>query len=361
MTLEDTEAPTVPMNVLISNQTNVSFKITWDASTDNTAVTSYDVYIDNALNTNTTNTTHTPNGLSASTTYVVTVVAKDAVGNESAASTPVNATTTSGAAVANELFISEYVEGSSNNKAIEIANTTDNPVDLSLYNLRRQSNGTGSWSPRYDLSGILNSGDVVVIVNSEAENSFSASDPNVAIAGDFLIAQADIIVLNNSSTNFGEPLNFNGDDPVGLFKDETLIDIVGIFNFGGADFAKDVTLRRKSTVNQPNTTWDEVNEWDLYAKDTVDDIGSHSTNLSTTSFDWDGLSIYPNPTSLDYVFIKYHTELQAELFNVLGKKIKSDIISTSNQKFDISSLSSGIYLLKVSDQYNSTTRKIIKQ
>lgn len=361
MTLQDTEAPTVPMNVVISNETDVSFKITWDASTDNTAVTEYDVFLDGSLTTSTASTTYTPNGLSASTTYIVTVLAKDAVGNESAQSTPVNATTTSGAGVANELFISEYVEGSSNNKAIEIVNLTDNTVDLSLYNLRRQPNGTGNWSPRYDLSGMLTSGDVVVIVNAAAENSSSGSDPNVAIAGDFLIAQADIIVANNASTNFGEPVNFNGDDPVGLFKDETLIDIVGTFDFGGADFAKDVTLRRKPAVNQPNTTWDEVNEWDSYPKDTVDDIGMHTSTLSSDVYAWDGLSIYPNPSSFNYIYVRNNTEVKVEIFSLLGKRLLEQNVTPTHTEVNISSLSSGVYLIRISDQNNSTSRKIIKQ
>lgn len=348
MTLEDTEAPTVPMNVVISNETNVSFKITWDAATDNTAVTDYDVYLDGMFNATTANTTFTPNGLNPSTTYAVTVIAKDAVNNQSAASTPVNANTTSGTGTANELFISEYVEGSSNNKAIEIANITANPIDLSLYNLRRQGNGADDWSTRFDLTGMLASGDVVVIING------SASDAT-------LIAEADISVPNNSTTNFGEPLNFNGNDPVGLFRDETLIDIIGVFDGGSGNFAQNMTLRRKSTISEPNTTFDLVNEWDSFTVDTVDGIGFHNTTLSTTSFSWEGLSIYPNPTSFDYVFIRHNEDLKVEVFNVLGKKISVNTITNSNSRLDISNLSSGIYLLKISNQESFITRKIIKQ
>lgn len=348
MTLEDTQAPTVPMNVVVSNPTDVSFKITWDASTDNTAVTAYDVYLDGSFNATTANTTYTVNGLTATTTYSVTVLAKDAVGNQSAQSTPVNGTTTDGSGSSTELFISEYIEGSGNNKAIEIANTTGASVDLSLYNLRRQSNGTGPWSTRYDLTGTLASGDVVVIINSNATNAT-------------ILAEADIVVPNNAGTNFGEPLNFNGDDPVGLFRDETLIDIVGELDFGGADFAKDITLRRKSSVTGPNTTFDEVNEWDSFPQDTVDDLGSHATTLSSDSFVWDGLNIYPNPTSFEYIFVKNNEQLEIEVFNILGKKIKQGQVTQTQPKLDLSNLTSGIYLLKISDGSRTTTRKIIKR
>ena len=348
MTLEDTEAPTVPMNIVISNETDVSFKITWDASTDNTAVTAYDVFLDGSFVATTSDVTYTASGLTASTTYSVTVLAEDAVGNESAQSSPVNAATTNGTAAGEELFISEYVEGTSNNKAIEIANITNDDIDLSVYNLRRQGNGAGDWSMPFDLTGTLNSGDVVVIINESATNAT-------------LIAEADIIVLNNSSTNFGEPLNFNGNDPVGLFKDEVLIDIIGEFNSGGGNFAQNTTLRRKSTVSSPNTTFDETNEWDSYPVDTVDNIGSHTVTLSTNEFLWEGLSIYPNPTTLDYVYIKNDSEVQIEVFTILGKKVLSETISSTNDKLDISSLSDGMYLLRISDQQNTTTRKIIKQ
>lgn len=349
-TLEDTEAPTVPMNVVISNETDVSFKITWEASTDNTAVTGYDVYLDGNYNATTSNTTYTPNGLTASTTYAVTVLAKDAVNNESALSTPVNATTTDGGTgTANELFFSEYFEGSfGNNKALEIANVTQNSIDLSAYNVRRQSNGAGDWSPQTDLSGTLAPGDVVVIINSGS----SIQE---------LIDEADISVTPDFSTGEGTALTFNGNDPVGLFKGNTLIDIIGVFDGGSGNFAKDVTLRRKPGVVEPNTTFDLTNEWNSFTGDNVEDIGSHTTTLSSTSFTWNALNIYPNPTSLNYIFVRHNEEVQVQIFNILGKKVKETVVDPSNPRVDLSDISSGIYLLKISNEQSSTTRKIIKQ
>lgn len=348
-TLQDTQAPTVPMNIVISNETDVSFKVTWDASTDDTGVTGYDVYLDNSFNATTSNTTYTVSGLTASTTYSVTVVAKDAVNNQSAQSSPVNGTTTNGAVNGNELFISEYIEGSSNNKAIEIANVTGSPVDLSTYNLRRQGNGAGAWStPPLYLSGTLNSGDVYVVINGSA-------------AIQKIIDEADLIHPNNGSTNNGEPINFNGNDPVGLFKDDTLIDIVGVFDGGSGNFAQNTTLRRKSSVSQPNTTFDLANEWDSFSIDTVDGLGSHTATLSTNDFALEGLSIYPNPTSFDYVFIKTNEKLNVEIFNVLGKKVSQKVVTTTDSKMDISSLSEGIYLLRISNGKNQTSRKLIKR
>ncbi|MEW7290914.1 fibronectin type III domain-containing protein [Aquimarina sp. 2304DJ70-9] len=91
----DTEAPTVPANLVASNTTDVSTTISWDASTDNIGVTGYDVLQDGAVigTVAGTITTFDVSGLTANTSYDFTVVAKDAAGNESAASATLNVTT----------------------------------------------------------------------------------------------------------------------------------------------------------------------------------------------------------------------------------------------------------------------------
>jgi hypothetical protein len=57
----------------------------------------------------------------------------------------------------NELFISEYVEGWSNNKALEIYNPTNNPINLSGYFVSRYSNGatTATVANSVQLSGVV--------------------------------------------------------------------------------------------------------------------------------------------------------------------------------------------------------------
>ncbi|MBG6130075.1 chitodextrinase [Aquimarina sp. EL_43] len=90
----DTQAPTVPTNLTASNIANTSVDLSWDASTDNTGVTGYDVYQDGASIGSSTSTTYSVSGLTANTTYSFTVRAKDAAGNVSANSTAINATTT---------------------------------------------------------------------------------------------------------------------------------------------------------------------------------------------------------------------------------------------------------------------------
>ncbi|WP_328455533.1 glycoside hydrolase family 6 protein [Streptomyces sp. NBC_00386] len=89
----DTQAPTVPGGLTVSSTTSNSATLSWSASTDNTAVTGYDVYRDGTKVGSATTTSYTDSGLAASSTYTYTVKAKDAAGNVSASSTAVSATT----------------------------------------------------------------------------------------------------------------------------------------------------------------------------------------------------------------------------------------------------------------------------
>ncbi|MGW2786931.1 glycoside hydrolase family 6 protein [Streptomyces populi] len=89
----DTQAPTVPGGLTVGSTTSSSVSLSWSASTDNTAVTGYDIYRDGTKVGSATGTSYTDSGLTASTTYSYTVKAKDAAGNVSASSTAVSAIT----------------------------------------------------------------------------------------------------------------------------------------------------------------------------------------------------------------------------------------------------------------------------
>ncbi|MFG1960586.1 fibronectin type III domain-containing protein [Nonomuraea sp. NPDC049028] len=92
----DTEQPSVPGNLHSTAKTSSSVSLAWDASTDNTGVTGYDVYNGSTLATTVTGTTATVSGLTAATAYTFTVKARDAAGNTSDASNAVTETTGSG-------------------------------------------------------------------------------------------------------------------------------------------------------------------------------------------------------------------------------------------------------------------------
>ena len=174
-----------------------------------------------------------------------------------------------------DLFFSEYVEGSSNNKAIEIFNGTGAAVDLSQYSVKLGSNG-GAWSATNSvtLSGTLANNDVFVIANSAA---------NATILG--------IADLTHTVTYF------NGDDALGLFHGETQIDAIGVYmtDPGTAwDVAGTVgatlnhTLIRKPNVTSGNLDWVvsagttiDNSEWLVNAQDFIDNLGQHTFNPNT--------------------------------------------------------------------------------
>ncbi|MCK8524124.1 endonuclease [Aquimarina sp. D1M17] len=255
----DTTVPSIPTNLTASNITTTAVTLAWSASTDNVGVTGYDIYQNNTLLTTVNSTGYAVSGLTPNTSYSYYVRAKDAAGNISNASVIINITTqndNTGGGAATELFISEYIEGSSNNKAIEIANFTGTAMNLSGYEIRRQTNGSGSWSAGVNLTGTVSNNDVYVIANNSANTTIK----NVA-----------------DLTTSASPMTFNGNDPVGLFKNGTLIDIIGTFNGGSSNFAKDVTLRRKPSVGSPSANYDTA-EWDSFPQNTFDDLGNHSFN-----------------------------------------------------------------------------------
>ncbi|TQM79707.1 chitodextrinase [Saccharothrix saharensis] len=90
---QDTEAPATPAGLTAGETTPTSVALTWAAATDNVGVTGYDVYAGNTLVTSVEGTSATVGGLAPDTEYSFTVVAKDAAGNRSSASSAVTART----------------------------------------------------------------------------------------------------------------------------------------------------------------------------------------------------------------------------------------------------------------------------
>ena len=334
----DKEAPSAPTNLLASNPTNSTIDLTWTASTDNVGVTSYDIYVDDINTYNTTSTSFTATGLNSNTNYCFTVYAKDAANNTSSVSNQSCETTTGGSSSTTELFISEYVEGSGNNKVIEIANFTGTTINLSSYTIARNINSGGTWGTALQLTGSIADQDVFVI----AHGSSTAS------------AQAEADQLSSQ-----DAMQFNGDDPVGLFKNGSLIDIFGDFN--GTNDYSNVTYVRKPSVVNPTTTFDLVGEWDAYPSDTFTDLGSHTQTLGINEINFNSIKLYPNPTKTNIVYINTSEYLYINIYNVLGKLVQKSRVTTNNNQIDISSLSKGIYLVQIKSNSLSVTKKLIKQ
>ncbi len=258
--------------------------LTWQAPTDATNLTAYKVYKDDALLVELAANilTYTDEDLAdGDYTYYVTALYGT---EESLASNTVMVHIGEVNGEAEELFFSEYLEGSSNNKAVEIFNGTGLPVDLTPYVVKSASNG-GEWNNELNLEGSLANGDVFVIANS-------ASDATILNASDA-----------TSAVTY-----FNGNDAIGLFLNDVLIDAIGVYQedpgtawdvAGVTEATLNHTLIRKPTVVVGNTDWAasagtnaDDSEWIVYDIDELSFIGSHDftggnpgNNVATPVFD----------------------------------------------------------------------------
>lgn len=178
------------------------------------------------------------------------------------------------------MIISEYVEGSGNNKAIEIYNGTGESVSLDDYVIRIAQNGNdfnlsdnnqGLYSK---LSGSLANGETYIIIS----NAGGSAAPNQELT--------DLAQLKSAAV-----AAMNGDDAIGLFKGETLVDVVGISEKNNK-ILEDVTLRRLPGFG-PNTTF-TMEEWEKAEKDDFSDLGSFEATPSTDP----SLSLQPSSLSL---------------------------------------------------------------
>jgi hypothetical protein len=167
--------------------------------------------------------------------------------------------TFAGSAAVEELFISEYVEGSSNNKAIELFNGTGAAVDLAAggYVLQIYYNGSASPLSLIDLSGTVADGDVYVVANSSANST----------------------ILSEADQTSGS-LTFNGNDSVELVVNGERIDVMGSIG-SDAVFGENITKVRQSSVTAGVQTYDSA-EWDDFGVDTTDDLGRHSVTSAVS-------------------------------------------------------------------------------
>jgi predicted extracellular nuclease len=175
-----------------------------------------------------------------------------------------------------DLIISEYTEGTSFNKAVEIFNGTGASVDLGAgqYRLELYSNGSATVTQGIALTGVIADGDVFVISHGSADAA--------------ILAVAD---LNNNTV-----INFNGDDGLVLRKGGVGGAVVDSFGQIGTDpgaewgtgltSTADNTLRRKSTICAGDTlindAFDPAVEWDGFAVNTFDGFGAHSVSCTVT-------------------------------------------------------------------------------
>ncbi len=179
-----------------------------------------------------------------------------------AVSLPVVVAQVPAGAAPTELYFSEYVEGSSNNKALELTNPGNAPVELasSGYAVQMYFNGNTTVGTTVTLTGTVAPGDAFVL----AQGSANAT----------VLAQAD----QTSGSSW-----YNGDDAVVLVRQGTIVDAIGQVGFdpgtqwgSGDTSTADNTLRRASGAGpdvDASDAFDPAAQWEGFAQDTFDGLG----------------------------------------------------------------------------------------
>ena len=283
-----------------------------------------------------------------------------------------------------DLFISEYVEGSYNNKAIELYNPTNEAIDLSKYSLSRWSNG--STTPLNTiLSGTIEANDAFVIgldkrnPNGEGyetplwngwyvyTDSITGLLDSVYTPEDDLMGRVDLFICPNYEDG---TMYFNGNDAVTLETSAgDIIDIIGKIgedpgeawgDDNDAYWTKDQTLIRKASVtggfvydaSQPYS-FDPTLEWDSLPQNTFTELGLHSCNcsdnMSINEFE-SVVNLYPNPNSSGLLNIESTSPIkELNIFNLIGQNVFSKNCQglMLKESIEIDPSLNGVYFMSV--------------
>ncbi len=338
----DGSAPQPPVNLNVQQTSAYFVNLSWSAPADSDLL-GYKIYQNGVLVATTKNTSITIDHLEPSASYNFTVKAYDNGYLESPDSNLITVTTLANDIYAKDLMITKYLEGSLNNKAIEITNKTGHPVNLNKYRLSVQfynsSAGNYYFPDPYELEGMVQDNETFVVLN-----------PN-----------ANFSCITNEEAKFvtaAPQLTFSGSQYLELRYASTTVDAIGTPNLNNYETLGDVSLYRSAAVNQPNSTF-TLSEWQIKPTDYCEDLGSLATN-SVNANSSEPYSVYPNPVVGNTLYIKgnqLQNIKQISVIDLSGKllKVKNQPFKNTNA-LDVGGLKSGVYLLKI-DEF---TLKFIK-
>ncbi|SIQ81910.1 Por secretion system C-terminal sorting domain-containing protein [Chryseobacterium sp. RU37D] len=333
----DTVIPQAPLN-LISTQTGAFYtNLVWSPSTS-TDVIGYNVYQNGTLIATTKSTSIVIDHLNPAASYSFTVKAYDAGYLQSADSNTVTVSTLASDPNSKDLFIVKYIEGTGNNKALEIVNKTGHEVDLNNYSIRVQYynsiNDSYYFGNSFELEGKIPNNETFVVLNPKSS----------------------LLCYTNSNAKFltaGEALTFSGTQYVELAYKSATVDAVGskfVSNSNG-----DVSLYRKNIITQPNTSF-TIGEWDSYSANYCQNQGTLSASDILAE---NNVKIYPNPVH-DAIFVsgKFENIKSAQVLDFSGKLIYSEQNPFKNKKnILVQHLSAGSYLLSLDGKVYQFVKK----
>tara|TARA_B110000091_G_scaffold16310_1_gene15399 strand:- start:383 stop:1282 length:900 start_codon:yes stop_codon:yes gene_type:complete len=262
-----------------------------------------------------------------------------------------------------ELFFSEYVEGWSQNKAIEVYNPTSASIDLSDYQVERYSNGTTNSSAGgiTALTGTLASGDAFVLTSGETDSAstFGYIDAILFNMGD----------MAEPLGSYPTPMHMNGNDAMVLTKNGVIIDVIGRvgedpasgawtddaasgFTMGSWWTAQHTLIRKNTVLYGDDNGLDLFNpslEWDSLVVGSWNDLGTHTCDCIGTSAVNDvkevSYVVYPNPANAgEVITITANSKIDnIEIINILGERV----LTTTATKINTNHISKGTYIMLI--------------
>lgn len=287
-----------------------------------------------------------------------------------------------------DFFISEYVEGTSQSKAIEIYNPTAAPKSLSGYTLNRYSNGSATVTNTLALTGIVPAYGVWIVTNGMTDTTSTYGWCNSVLynLGD----------QHGSGVYGTDPLVFNGNDAVTIERtsDGAIIDIfarigppdpiAGWFDQPGTNgdyttsfdwqaWSVNHTLIRKASVKKGvtsnpspfivSTEYDSlmVNDWSHLGSHTCDCSGAGVESFSAEK----NVFFFPNPVTDGKLKIKATDVIsEVEIVNILGEKVFNieNSCNRADMNLDLGKLADGVYFVKsyFADKSVITKKIIVK-
>ncbi len=282
------------------------------------------------------------------------------------------------------LFFSEYVEGSNNNKALEIYNPTPNPITINGdYRIVRYNNGTSAAVAEVNNQAMVVLGqhtiqpyEVWVLVIDKRNPAGTGNELPIDAA---LQAVADTFICPDYNTSYA--IYHNGNDALSLQRNIggnwIYADIFGEIGVDpvnswtdcpplydgscGAYYTKDQTLRRKSGVQKGvsinPSPFIAPAEWDSLPNNTFSGLGQHACTCDPnfvgikeqSSVKYSEVKLYPNPSTGDVTFLSADKKISSiHIFDITGKMV--EVINLPKGKIQFKNelkLTTGLYFVEV--------------
>lgn len=219
----------------------------------------------------------------------------------------------------------------------------------------------------FGISGVFNGGGSS---NGNIAFSFPAE---AATAGSFIYVTAN---ADNFNAFFGfaanyvsNTVNINGDDAIELYENGVIIDTFGDVNTDGTGepwdyldgWAKrvDGTGPDGTTFVLANWTFSGINQLEGGITNETTTVPFPLGTLSNADFNASNFSLYPNPVSNGFVTINTTNAdpINVLVYDVLGKQVKNETIT--NNTLNVGDLNTGIYILKMTQNQATATKKLI--